>query len=157
MNVDYKKLVLSLAVCQLAGIIGSFFTTPNIGTWYAALAKPSFNPPNWIFAPVWTTLFVLMGVSLYLIWVKGFEKHEVKQGVSIFAAQLVLNVLWSIFFFGLQNPLLALAEIFLLWIAIFATIWIFYKVDKRVAYLLIPYIAWVSFAALLNYSIWALN
>jgi tryptophan-rich sensory protein len=151
------KLIISIIVCQLAGFIGSLFTTPNINTWYATLTKPSFNPPNWVFSPVWTTLFLLMGISLYLIWKQGFEKKNVKNAILIFGIQLILNILWSILFFGLQNPLLAFIEIIILWLAILFTILVFYRIKKSAAYLLIPYILWVSFAAILNFFLWRLN
>jgi len=155
MKIDVVKLVISIAVCQAAGVVGSFFTTPYIATWYAALNKPFFNPPNWIFAPVWTTLFLLMGISLYLVWINGIKKN--RNAVGIFGAQLALNVLWSLLFFYLQRPLYAFIEIVLLWVAILLTMIIFRKVNRNSALLMIPYIAWVSFAALLNYYIWLLN
>lgn len=151
------KLVIAIAVSELAGIIGSFFTTPSIQSWYATLAKPSFNPPSWIFGPVWTTLFVLMGIAAFLIWQKGIGRKEVKVALGIFIFQLVLNTLWSIIFFGLHNPGGACVEIIFLWLAIVATIIAFARLSKPAAWLLAPYILWVSFAALLNYSIWILN
>lgn len=157
MKIDVVKLIVAIVLCQLAGFLGSFFTSPNIPTWYASINKPAFNPPNWLFAPVWTTLFLLMGIALYLVWVKGFKKPVVKKAVAIFVIQFILNILWSLLFFGLQNPFYGFVEIIVLWIAIAATIWMFKKVDRRAAMLLIPYIAWVSFAALLNYYIWMLN
>lgn len=150
-------LLYSLIICQLAGIIGSFFTSSSIPTWYAALEKPSFNPPNWVFAPVWTTLFVLMGISLYLIWNKGLKAKKVKIALTFFGIQLTLNVLWSIIFFGLKSPLYAFMEIIILWIAILLTIFKFYRISKAAAYLLIPYLIWVSFAVVLNFLILTLN
>ena len=152
---DWKKLIISLFICQLAGIIGSIFTSPSIPVWYASLAKPTFTPPSWLFAPAWITLYFLMGLSLYLVWTKGLQKNKIP--VYVFGFQLALNSLWSILFFGLQNPAAAFIEIIILWFAILASIILFYKVDKRAAYLLVPYIAWVTFASLLNYSIWMLN
>ncbi|MBW2990130.1 tryptophan-rich sensory protein [Candidatus Woesearchaeota archaeon] len=151
------KFIVSIVVCQLAGIIGSFFTASSVSTWYVGLAKPSFNPPNWVFAPVWTALFILMGISLYFIWEKGFKAKGVKTGLLLFSVQLILNILWSILFFGLQNPLIAFIEIVVLWIAILFTILKFYKVSRTAAYLLIPYILWVTFAAVLNLAIFILN
>lgn len=148
-------LIISIFICQFAGLIGSFFTSPNIPTWYASISKPAFTPSSWIFAPAWITLYLLMGVSLYIIWEKGLKKN--KFAVSVFGLQLALNSIWSILFFGLQNPFIAFIEIIVLWFAILATIILFYKIDRRAAYLLIPYILWVSFASLLNYSIWILN
>jgi benzodiazapine receptor len=151
------RLGTSILVCQLAGIAGSLFTAPAISVWYGNLEKPSFAPPNWIFAPVWTFLFLLMGISLYLVWSRGFEDKKIKRAVFIFSVQLALNTLWSFLFFGLRSPLYGFIEIIILWLAIFFTIVNFYKTSKMAAYLLIPYILWVSFAALLNYSIMILN
>lgn len=151
------RLVFSIALCLLAGIVGSYFTFPAIPTWYATLIKPTIGPPNWIFGPVWTTLYVLMGISLYLIWQKGHKKKNIKYAVQLFSLQLLLNVLWSVMFFGLQSPLLALLEIVLLWLAIFATIRAFYRLSHTAAYMLIPYLAWVSFATILNGAIVYLN
>jgi len=151
------KLVASILVCQGAGVVGSLFTSPAISGWYATLQKPSFNPPNWIFAPVWTLLFLLMGVSLYLIWSKGLGNKKTKTAVFIFGVQLILNIVWSIIFFGLQSPLYAFIEIIILWLAILLTIISFSKISKTAAYLLLPYILWVSFAAILNFSIMIIN
>lgn len=154
---DYLKLAASIVVCELAGIIGSIFTSPAIPTWYATLIKPSFQPPSWLFAPVWTILFILMGVAVFLVWRKGLEQRQVKIAIGVFIVQLILNTLWSIIFFGQQNPAGAFLEIIFLWIAIIATIFIFAKISRAAAWLLIPYILWVSFAGFLNYTIWQLN
>lgn len=149
-------LVLSVAICLGAGVLGSFFTFSVIPTWYASLIKPSFSPPNWIFGPVWTTLYILMGVSLYLVArVKG--KGGRGKAITIFGIQLLLNAIWSIIFFGMKNPGLAFIDILALWIAIILTIKSFSKIYKLGSYLLIPYLLWVSFAAILNYNIWILN
>jgi benzodiazapine receptor len=153
----YTRLVVSLAVCQLAGLAGSVFTVPAIPAWYATISKPAFTPPNWVFAPAWTTLFILMGLSLWLVWSKGLEKRAVRTAVIAFGAQLFLNILWSALFFGLRSPFLAFIEIIFLWIAIAFTILLFSRIEKRAAWLLIPYILWVSFAAFLNWSVWLLN
>ena len=154
---DQKKLIFSIFICLFAGFIGSYFTTPAIPTWFATLQKPSFAPPNWVFAPVWTSLYILMGISLFLVWQKGREDKTVKAAIYLFAGQLVLNALWSFVFFGLRSPLLGLIEIIILWIAILATILSFMKISRTAAYLLIPYILWVSFASIVNFSIWSLN
>ncbi|MBU1120469.1 tryptophan-rich sensory protein [Candidatus Micrarchaeota archaeon] len=146
-----------IVFCELVGIIGSFFTAPSITSWYAAIQKPFFTPPNWVFAPVWTTLFLLMGISLYLVWEKGLSDRKVRIALSVFGIQLILNIVWSLLFFGLQNPFLAFIEIILLWISILATIILFYRISVKASILLIPYIVWVSIAALLNYSVWILN
>ena len=143
------KLFLSIGLCLLAGGVGSIFTTSAIPTWYATLDKPFFSPPNFVFAPVWTTLYILMGISLYLVWKKKFP--------TIFGVQLFLNFLWSIIFFGMRNPSLALVDIVALWIAIALTIKSFYKISKLSAYSLTPYLLWVSFATLLNLMIVLLN
>lgn len=148
------KLFASIIICELAGVVGSIFTAPAIGTWFKTLAKPIFAPPNWVFGPVWSMLFFLMGISLYLVWSKKGNKEQTLQ---FFAIQLFLNIAWSFLFFGLHSPYLAFIEIIFLWIAIFFTIIKFYKIHKISAYLLVPYILWVSFAAALNYSLWILN
>jgi len=154
---EILKLFLSIIICQLAGIIGSLFTTPAIPTWYATLVKPTFNPPNWVFAPVWTTLFLLMGISAFLVWRKGIENPRVNLALRLFIIQLILNSLWSVLFFGLKSPLLGFIEIMLLWTFILLTILYFFKVSNIAGILLLPYILWVSFAAVLNFSIWRLN
>jgi translocator protein len=154
-KINYFKLITSIIICQLAGIIGSFFTVSSVSTWYLTLNKPFFNPPSWVFGPVWITLYFLMGISLYLIW-NNYNKDS-KLAVTFFSIQLVLNSLWSILFFGLRNPLLAFIEIIVLWAFILLTIIYFYKKSKTAAYLLIPYILWVSFAAILNFAIYYLN
>jgi len=154
--VDILKLVASLLVCQMAGFVGSLFTTPAIPNWYAGLNKPSFTPPNWIFSPVWISLFVLMGISLFLVWRK--QDHPFfRVALICFSIQLLLNVLWSIAFFGLKSPLLGLIDILLLWIAILLTIYAFFKVSRWAGGLLLPYLLWVSFAAVLNFFLWTLN
>lgn len=151
-----KRLLVSIVVTQLAGIIGSVFTAPAIPGWYATLNKPGFVPPNWVFAPAWTALFLLMGISLFLVWERrgdgGFGL-----ALSVFGVQLFLNVVWSLLFFGLQNPLLAFIEIIVLWTAILLNMAVFYRISRRAALLLLPYLIWVSFAAFLNYNIWMLN
>jgi tryptophan-rich sensory protein len=154
---DVIKLVVSLVACQCAGLIGSIFTTPAIPTWYAALEKPSFNPPNWLFAPAWITLYLLMGVAAFLIWRKGLEQKEVRAALVIFLVQLVLNALWSVVFFGLQSPLYGVVVILALWVVILLTILSFFKLSTAAGALLLPYILWVSFAAVLNVSILVLN
>jgi len=147
------RLTISVGVTLAVGFIGSLFTTPSISTWYTTLNKPSFNPPNWIFGPVWTLLFIMMAISFYLVWQKGLTLTA----VLIFVLQLILNTLWSLFFFYLKNPALALMEIIFLWLAILANIVIFYSISKTAGVFLVPYILWVSFAAFLNYTITSLN
>jgi benzodiazapine receptor len=155
--IEMVKLAISIIVCQLAGFVGSVFTKPAIPAWYANLAKPSFTPPNCIFAPVWTTLFLLMGISAFLVWRRGLNHQPIRTALAIFIVQLILNALWSIFFFGLRSPILGFIVIAFLWIAIWLTILSFFKVSKIAGVLLVPYLLWVSFAAILNMAIWRLN
>jgi tryptophan-rich sensory protein len=150
-------LITAILICELAGVIGSIFTSPSISGWYDKLNKPEFTPPSWLFAPAWVTLYLFMGVSAYLVWEKGARKKEVRDALSIFAVQLLLNIFWSIFFFGLRCSLCGFVEILLLWLAIVVTIIKFHKVSKPAALLFIPYILWVSFAAALNFYVWKLN
>ena len=147
------KLIISILLPFLASAIGGLFTASSVSTWYLDLNKPFFNPPSWIFGPVWTLLYLLIGISLYLVWIKKYDKTS----FVFFGIQLVLNALWSILFFGLKMPLYAFIEIVLLWAAILITIVYFYIINKTSAYLLIPYILWVSFAAILNFAIFILN
>lgn len=151
------KLVACIAICEGAGLIGAIFTTPAISTWYATLKKPSFQPPNWLFAPAWTLLFLLMGIALYLIWNKGLPFAQVRTAVIFFAIQLALNILWSVLFFGAKLPLAGLIEIALLWVAILLTILRFWPLSRPAGILLLPYILWVSFATALNAAIVLLN
>ena len=151
------KLVTAIIVSELAGIIGTIFTVSAIPNWYATLAKPALNPPSWIFGPVWTTLYLLMGIAAFLVWKKGWEHKGVKVALGVFIFQLILNAAWSIIFFGLHSPLWAFVDIVLMWISIVWTMILFYKISKPAMWLLAPYILWVSFAAYLNYSILILN
>jgi tryptophan-rich sensory protein len=149
-------LVVFIIICFAAAGIGSSVTTPQIPGWYADLAKPAWNPPNWIFGPVWSCLYLMMAVAAWLVWQqRGFA--VAKLPLTLFAIQLVLNSLWSVLFFGLQNPGAAAGEIVLLWMAILATLLAFWKRSKWAGGLLVPYLAWVSFAAALNVAIWRLN
>lgn len=151
------KLVLSIAICQGAGLIGTVFTVSSIQNWYNLLNQPSFRPPNWLFGPVWTILYTLMGISLYWIWTKGTKKKEVRNGLKLFAVHLVFNATWSIVFFGMRNIPLSLANIVVLWILIVMVMVRFYKIDNKASLILIPYFVWVSFATILNFSIFLLN
>jgi benzodiazapine receptor len=154
---DALKLVVSILVCQLAGVIGGIFTASSVDTWYTTLTKPAFNPPNWLFSPVWITLYVLMGVALFLVWRQGLQTEGVRNALWIFGLQLGLNTLWSILFFGLKMPLLAFIEIVVLWSLILITLLKFKKISKLAGLLLVPYLLWVSFAAVLNFFLWYLN
>ena len=152
------KIAIALIVCLLVGYSASLVTRPSVESWYPTLVKPIFNPPNWIFMPMWTLLYILMAVAAGLVWDKIKEQNEeVKKALAFFLIQLTLNAIWSYLFFGLKNPMLALIEIALLWLMIYETYLKFIKINKTAGYLLIPYLAWVAFAAILNGSIWWLN
>jgi translocator protein len=151
------KLVFSVLICQCAGAIGSMFTIPAIPQWYAFINKPSFNPPNWVFAPVWTILFSLMGIAAYLVWRKGLGAPGVKKALGIFLFQLALNSSWSVVFFGGRSILGGFAVIVILWIAILWTIKEFLPISRLAAALLVPYVLWVSFALVLNGAFVFLN
>ncbi len=174
---NFLKLVIAIGVSELAGVVGSVFMVSTSSPqaisgldWYAGIVKPALNPPSWVFGPVWTTLFALMGIAAFLVWSSYAEasadkKKGIKVALILFGIQLVLNTLWSIIFFGstsltingLNNIGIALVDIIFLWLAILATIVAFYKISKSAAWLLAPYLLWVSFAAYLNYSIYVLN
>ena len=156
-QINYFKLIFSIIICQLAGIIGSFFTASSISSWYLTLEKPFFNPPNWIFGPVWVILYFLMAISLYIVWNKGIKTKQSKLAISFFAIQLVLNSLWSIIFFGLKSPFFAFICILFLLLAILLTMNSFYKISKTAFYLLFLYVLWVIFATILNFAIYYLN
>jgi len=149
------KLIVSLAIPQLAGAIGSLFTMDSISSWYTTLAKPEFTPPNYVFGPVWITLYFLMGISLYVVWTS--DRLKSRTPLIIFGVQMFLNSIWSIVFFGLESPPFGLLVIVTLWGTIALTILSFWKMSKLAAYMLLPYIAWVSIATYLNYGIWVLN
>lgn len=153
---NLQKLVISIIATVGIGSLGGIFTISEIPNWYANLTKPSFNPPNWIFGPVWTSLYTMMGISFYLIW-KQKESELRKKAIQLFVIQFVLNFFWSIIFFSMHAIGAALIEIIVMWILILITIIQFSKLSKAAAWLLVPYIAWVSFATLLTASIWKLN
>lgn len=151
------KLIVAIVGIEAAGLIGSIFTMKSL-PWYALLAKPPFSPPNWVFGPVWVFLYLLMGIALYIVWTKkGVKKGVQNSAISIFIIQLILNVIWSIVFFGMQNILGSVFVIIILWFLIIQTIFQFFKVDKFASYLLLPYLVWVTFAVSLNFGIWVLN
>jgi tryptophan-rich sensory protein len=151
----YLKLFISLLLPQIAGGLGAFFTLSSVQSWYLTLNKPSWNPPSWLFGPVWTTLYVLMGIACFLIWKS--EHPRKKQVLTLYFLQLFLNFLWSPAFFGVQNPMLGMLVIVPLWAAILACILLFRKINGWAAVLMIPYLIWVSFATVLNATIWYLN
>ena len=151
------KLILSVVVCQLPGIVGAFFTSDSTTEWYALLNKPSYNPPDWIFGPVWIVLYLMMGISLFLIWKEDLKNKEIRSAFIIFIVQLIFNALWSIVFFGAQSIIGGLIVIIILWVLILITILKFIKISRVAGILLIPYLLWVSFATVLNFFIYKLN
>ena len=153
-----SKILVMVATCLVIGYFSGMVTRLAIASWYFTLVKPSFNPPNWVFAPVWTMLYIMMGVAAGLVWDKmEKQKQVVKSALVFFAIQLFLNALWSFLFFGLKNPMLSGIEIIILWLMIFETYSKFQKIDKIAGYLIMPYLHWVSFAGVLNANIWWLN
>lgn len=152
-----SKFIFSIALCLSAGSVGSLFTLYSIPEWYDHLQKPSFTPPGWLFGPVWTVLYILMGTAAYLVWSKGLGQPAVRKALIVFLIQLVLNSAWSFLFFWLRSPLYGLIDILLLWGAILITIGQFSRVSVTAAALLIPYLLWVTFASGLNLGIWLLN
>lgn len=150
-------LVLCIAVPLIIGIIGSVFTMPEVGSWYAGLNKPSFNPPAWLFGPVWTLLYILMGISLWLVIKDGMSSRPVQQAVALFAVQLGLNLAWSIIFFGLHLIAVAFIEILVLDIFIVATMLAFRRINPTAGWLFIPYICWTAFASVLTGTLWLIN
>jgi benzodiazapine receptor len=149
-------LAVSIALCFGAALLGSVFTTPSIPTWYAGLIKPSWTPPDWVFGPVWSALYVMMAVAAWLVWRRG-GLAAARLPVTLFMIQLALNAAWSILFFGLRLPGVAFAEIVILWFAILVTSIAFRQLNRAAGYLLLPYLFWVSFAAALNFAIWQMN
>lgn len=153
----FLRFLGSMSICFGAAFIGGLFTASSIADWYQYLAKPSFSPPSWVFGPVWTLLYLLMGISLYLIWEKGLKNRKVKDVFILFIVHIFFNVLWSVLFFGLRTPFLAFADIIVMWITLAAVIVLSSRLNKYSPLLLIPYLFWISFALLLNFSIWKLN
>lgn len=142
---------------MITGGISGFFTVTGVESWYQYINKPSWNPPNWVFGPVWTTLYIMMGIGLFLVWKADASRDLKKIAMVLFGAQLLLNFFWSFIFFKLEQPGWAFAEIVVMWLFILMTIFAFAQVSKPAAWLLVPYISWVSFAAILNYTIWRMN
>lgn len=151
------KLLIAIAIPMAVGAVAGYFTAGSVNGWFSTLTKPSFNPPKWVFAPVWTALYIMMGISFYLIWQSHAKLEKRYTGYTYYWLQLALNFLWSLLFFYLHRPDLALIDIVLLFIIIASTIFSFRKVSKTAAWLLLPYIFWVAFATALNFEIWRLN
>jgi translocator protein len=155
METNWILLIVFIVACNLIGLLGAIWTSSD-GVWYKEINKPSFNPPSWIFGPVWTLLFTLMGIALYFVWVAPSSDIRTV-ALVLFGIQFVLNILWSYFFFGAHNPLWSLIEIFVLLVFILVTGIYFYKINRFAGYFMVPYFLWVSFASFLNYAIWSLN
>ena len=155
-SIDFKSLLICLAIPLSAGATAGFATATSIDSWYARLNKPSFNPPNYLFGPVWTILYILMGISLYIIWKAPKNKFR-NHALWVFGIQLILNFSWSFIFFKYKEINLALIEIIFVWLSVLTMIIVFWKVKKNASYLQLPYLLWVSFATILNFAIWKLN
>ncbi|MBL0130059.1 MAG: tryptophan-rich sensory protein [Chitinophagaceae bacterium] len=154
---NLTKLVIAIAIPLAIGGTAGFFTATGVDSWYQTINKPSWNPPGWIFGPVWTTLYVMMGVALFFVWKSDVNEQLKRTAITLFAIQLVLNFFWSFIFFNQHQPGWALVEIIVMWVFILLTIFSFAPISKTAAWLLVPYISWVSFATILNYTIWKLN
>lgn len=154
---NFIKLAFAAAIPLVVGGLSGFVTAQGVQSWYPTLIKPSFNPPSWVFGPVWTLLYLMMGIASVLVLQKGWESGAVKAALAFFAIQLILNGLWSVLFFGMRMPGLAFLEILVLWVAIGVTLVLFWRVTPVAGMLLLPYQAWVTFAAVLNGAIWILN
>ena len=154
---SFWKLIVSICVCEGIGIISGLMTSNEINTWFTTINKPIWNPPGFLFAPVWTILYLLMAIGIWLVWKTDFTNTSKSNAINFFIFQLGLNFLWSIFFFKLHSPALALLDIILLFISIIITMFHFSKVSKNATWLLLPYLCWVGFATFLNYTIWTLN
>lgn len=154
---NWIKLVISIAIPVGVGMFGSLFTRPEIDGWYQTIEKPGWQPPNWVFGPVWTTLYIMMGIAFYLVWKSSATVGKKRPAMVLWGVQLVLNFFWSFIFFRLHQIGWALAEIIVLWLAILLTIFAFARISRVAAWLMVPYISWVSFAGLLTYAIYQLN
>ena len=153
----FTKLIFLIVICNGLGSLGTLVTRGNLTGWYSQLSKPEFNPPNWIFAPVWSLLFTLMAIALYLLLENRKNKEFIRPALYLFCVQFIFNIAWTFLFFGLKNPALAFIDIILLLLFITLTLLQFEKTNRLAAYLLLPYLFWVSFASVLNFSIWMIN
>jgi tryptophan-rich sensory protein len=154
---ELLRFAASIVLCEGVGIVSGLFTARGISEWYAHIAKPSFTPPDSVFGPVWTVLYFMMGCALYLVWRRWDGSGTLKAALAVFIAQLLLNGLWSFLFFGLRSPLAGMIEIVALWAAVIATTVLFWRISRPAGLLLVPYAAWVTFASVLNWSLWRLN
>lgn len=157
MAVDFYRLFVSIFICQLAGFVSGILNSKSIEAWYVKLRKPIFNPPNWVFSPIWTILFLLQGISLYLVWSSGLTNEDTLFALIMFFFQMILNISWSFLFFGKKSLFLSLGDIVFLIFAIIITMLSFYNISELATYLLMPYLFWVIFVMILNFAIWVLN
>jgi tryptophan-rich sensory protein len=151
------KLIVSIAIPMVIGTLSGLLTPSGDSNWYRTIEKPSWNPPSWVFAPVWTTLYLLMGIALFLVWKSEDNSRSKQPAFVLFGAQLILNFCWSFIFFSAHELGWALAELGLLWIFIILTMFAFRRFSRGAPWLMLPYICWVSFAGLLNYTVWQMN
>ena len=151
------KALGAILVCEAVGLLAGWATQTSVTTWYPTLAKPGFTPPNWVFAPVWTLLYALMGLAAFLVWRRGFQHPRVRNALVVFAVQLALNAGWSFAFFGARSPALGLVVILLLWGTLAWTLDRFFRIRTAAGGLLVPYLAWVTYALALNAAIWGMN
>lgn len=151
------KFIIAVFICEAVGIVSGLLTQNEMTTWFSSLNKPSWNPPAYLFGPVWTTLYLLMGISLWLVWKSNAPETQKLRAELTFALQLFLNFMWSILFFNIHSPALAFVDIVLMIVAILMTIGRFARISRLAAWLLVPYLMWVCFATVLNYRIWAMN
>lgn len=153
---DWIGLAIFIAVCLVAAGLGSIATRPEISGWYQTIEKPSWNPPDWVFGPIWTTLYIMMAIAAWLVW-RANGLTAAGRPLTLFALQLTLNVAWSWIFFGMHQLGWAFADLVVLWLAILATTVAFFQKSQTAGWLMVPYLAWVSFAGVLNLTIWRLN
>src|SRR6476620_5805838 len=154
---NWMKLLISIGVPVVVGGVAGFFTTPEIDKWYKTIQKPDWQPPNWVFGPVWTLLYIMMGIALYLVWRSNAPSNKKRTAITLWIIQLVFNFFWSFIFFRQHQLDWALGEIIVLWLFILLTIFAFARINKLAAWLLVPYISWVSFASILTYTIYEMN
>ncbi|HEY1113830.1 MAG TPA: TspO/MBR family protein [Chitinophagaceae bacterium] len=154
---NWTKALISLAVPNIVGISAALFTETGESSWYQTIERPEWNPPGWVFGPVWTALYLMMGWAFYLVWKSDAPARLKRPAMILWTVQLVFNFFWTLIFFGAHEIGWALAEIAALWLLILLTIFAFARISKTAAWLLVPYISWVSFATLLTYTIWRLN
>lgn len=154
---NWIKAVIAISIPLMVGGVSGYFTVAGVGSWYTQINRPTWNPPNWLFGPVWTTLYIMMGIALYLVWKSRLNTPLKSNAILFWSIQMTLNFFWSFIFFNQHLIGFAFVEMVMMWLAILVTIFAFSKINKYAAWLMVPYIAWVSFAGILNFTIWKLN